>query len=1163
MNRTLKNPKPLIAAAVVCVLLVLGFAVYIMRSQEDDQQAADKMFASEQTVASFYASLAALDVEENERAEKLLTDAVKRETREPALWANLAVAQMRLNEPDKSAESLRRALDQASDSRELALLNSQILEYSGRIEQAINQLQKLHREWPENVAVTFSLASLLGQIQDDAAEAERISLLKDILDRVPNNLRVLSEQARVAASLGRDAELRQAIDALDRNSAAWPDAIKQYLTKADEEARDGNHRQAALSLTFLQNLLKPRPEYQQSLAQLGILTVGAIGTPLRSPLRLTMPSAETADADHQLTFEETYPLGKAARPDHVLAMEHSGERRSTLISLSDNLLHIDALAALPFPGLSTTANPASVCVADVNSDFHQDLICVGEKGCRIFLGTQDGSFSLVNDPSEDLNRSASSVWPVDIDADGDIDLLLSDDETALRGVRNNGDMTFTSIETGIEAHSVANLASVDFDGDGDVDVVTLDDSGALIAWQNERGGKYVATELPDDQRRIALAIGDIDRSGRMDLITISESGHLRSAHWEVDHWTESPIATWLPTDSFTTAVTGDLYLSTADLDNNGGVDVVASTTSKNAVWLQTTDGAWTLLDQSPSIRPTSIVDFNEDGRLDLVGLSESGVTVALNQSQAGYGWTTLKPLANTGAGDKRINSFGIGGRIEVRAGNLVQANEIDSPRVHFGLGNHRRADVARIIWPNGTVQAEFDLTSGETLVANQRLKGSCPWVFTFDGQDFRFVKDFIWRSPLGLRINAQTTAGVTQTEDWIKIPGDQLAEVDGRYLVRITAELWETHFFDHVSMIAVDHPIDVEVFVDERFVPQSMPDQKVTSLAPPKPLSNIVDDAGDSMDETLRSNDGVYADGFALGEFQGVAKDHWIEFDLPSEASPDQTVMIVGHGWIYPTDSSLNAALDQGNAARPYPLILEQQHPDGHWSLVQENLGFPAGKNKDVLLPIPSRSLTVSRRFRLRTNMEVYWDSLRWSYVVESVEPRLTTLKTSRTTLRYRGYSRLLPEHRRRPDTPVYEVTSTGQRWLDLDGYYTRYGDIGDLLESVDDRYAIVNAGDELVFEFDAIGRPPSGWQRDFVLVGDGWVKDGDLNTAFSQTVLPLPSHDKTEYRGPLVPLIEDAVYQQHIKDWLNYHTRYITHDHFHQHLWQQNAGVGTNEAQP
>ena len=74
-----------------------------------------------------------------------------------------------------------------------------------------------------------------------------------------------------------------------------------------------------------------------------------------------------------------------------------------------------------------------------------------------------------------------------------------------------------------------------------------------------------------------------------------------------------------------------------------------------------------------------------------------------------------------------------------------------------------------------------------------------------------------------------------------------------------------------------------------------------------------------------------------------------------------------------------------------------------------------------------------------------------------------------------------------------------------------------ELLAAVDDRYVIMNAGDELRLAFPAPpSRPrPRGWiARDFVLIGDGWVKDGDYNTSFSKTVLPLPRHRPPGLRG-------------------------------------------------
>ena len=58
-----------------------------------------------------------------------------------------------------------------------------------------------------------------------------------------------------------------------------------------------------------------------------------------------------------------------------------------------------------------------------------------------------------------------------------------------------------------------------------------------------------------------------------------------------------------------------------------------------------------------------------------------------------------------------------------------------------------------------------------------------------------------------------------------------------------------------------------------------------------------------------------------------------------------------------------------------------------------------------------------------------------------------------------------------------------------------------------------MNAGDEMRLRFADSRRRAAGWRRDFVLIGDGWEKDGDYNTGFSQTVLPLPSHDRPDVR--------------------------------------------------
>jgi hypothetical protein len=124
-------------------------------------------------------------------------------------------------------------------------------------------------------------------------------------------------------------------------------------------------------------------------------------------------------------------------------------------------------------------------------------------------------------------------------------------------------------------------------------------------------------------------------------------------------------------------------------------------------------------------------------------------------------------------------------------------------------------------------------------------------------------------------------------------------------------------------------------------------------------------------------------------------------------------------------------------------------------------------------------------------------------------------------------------------------MSSSKQVWRDLIGYYTRFGDVRELLEKIDDRYVIMNAGDEMTFRFQAQPAPPAGWVRDYIIIGDGWIKDGDYNSTFSKTVQPLPYHAKQEYTTPPGSLEDEWVYKQHPEDWQKYHTRYVTPDVF------------------
>jgi hypothetical protein len=334
--------------------------------------------------------------------------------------------------------------------------------------------------------------------------------------------------------------------------------------------------------------------------------------------------------------------------------------------------------------------------------------------------------------------------------------------------------------------------------------------------------------------------------------------------------------------------------------------------------------------------------------------------------------------------------------------------------------------------------------------------------------------------------------------------------------------------------------------VDERFV---IPPAKlrITTVETPHAIARAVDDSGQDVTDLVREIDGKAVD-FGRGQYQGVARDHYLEVDLGEDAPKDGPLYLIAQGSVHPTDSSLNVALTQGNRWRAHGLSMEVPDGKGGWVTAQDNLGFPAGRMKTLVFNLTNvfRPGT-PRQLRLRTNLEIYWDQIRWAKGATDTPLKETTLEPQVADLHYRGYSVMhMPVGAGAPEIPDYnQIEGTKQRWRDLIGYYTRYGDVRELLQTIDDRYVIMNSGDEMSLRFAEQSPPPAGWVRDFVIKGDGWIKDGDYNSMFSKTVLPLPYHAKAAYNTPPGELEDEWVYRHHPDDWRNYQTRYVTPEVF------------------
>lgn len=1065
-----------------------------------------------------------MEVGEDARANAKLTRVTELAPMESAAWANLALMAMRRNELDTAQEYLSRALQQDSLNSEILTLAAAHARMSNDQSTQIMYLRRAVQTDSLNAGALFQLITLVSEDSD-----EHKAFTAQLITATPGNTFVLLRRIEFSHTLGMiNMDL---VDELD--SHPWREDVKQQIALLRESKLRND---LSVQLSFLHNILLSEPQYREDLNQVKVRDE-QVGYPVTRLTHLQPPSSFPAPMDDSLqilTADEPEDVSGTMSHEWISAIVLGNDALPAIFYAGGDSIRTFRAEAWGSPRLH---GHDAVAAVDYNFDFRTDLILAGRGGLRILR--QDSLEQFV-DATDELNlgftltsATYTGVWGADMDLEGDIDLVLNDSINGLITLRNNGDGTFERAEWLPIKSSVYAFNWADLDQDGDMDAAMIDEEGKLLVLANERQGHFIPMHTPEGVHSLLdLTVSDSNNDGKIELLGLTATGQIQRITLGNEHgvYVLAELG----------SIPAETQLLVGDLDNNGGVDLVLSSRNISRILLQDQDQEFYSYGGPIALETYTLSATRYAGQLELIGLNSGRQPVRHGiATTKGYQWKQIRPRAQA-VGDQRINSFGIGGEVEVRAGLLYQKQPITQPIVHFGLGTQPVLDVTRITWPNGSVQVQFDELSGEIVSATQRLKGSCPWLFTWDGERMNFVTDFIWRSPLGLRINAQETAGIMTTEDWVKIRGDQLQPRDGYYDVRITAELWETHFFDYVSLMVVDHPAGTEIFVDERFA-FPPPDLKIHVTSRRIPITGAWDDSGLDVLQSVLTRDARYADFFGRGNYQGITRSHYLEVEI-SEDTP-QDAWLIARGWIRPTDSSINVAISQGEHAPPSGLRVEAQLPDGSWETVHENLGFPSGKSKTILIDLaPVIWGAGPPRLRLHTNMEIYWDALSTAEKLDDSLLHTTRILPAYADLKYRGFSVVQEVDRSSPELPEYDnLSGTAQIWRDLIGYHTRFGDILPLLEQVDDRYVIMNAGDEMLLRFDEV--KPAGLEqvRDFVLIGDGWVKDGDYNTTFSRTLRPLPSHGDPTYNEPLGRLQDDPVYQRHTSDWLDYHTRYVT----------------------
>lgn len=1108
---------------------------------------------------------------------------------EPLGFANLGLANLRLRRLAEAEAQLQKALTLAPQHAEISLLLAQFYVSEDKPEQAQQILENSLRKNSKHTRTLYQLARLAHDT--NAATAE--SCLNQVVNSLPANVAANLELVELLLRNGKPVEALQHLENARQILPALPDATQTLFQQAVALAQNSATEEALAATRKFHNVLKASSFYQAARKELQGAGGELDGEPLRrfafeiAPFtrkRNSLPAA--------LRFAEVLNSGFAL--EGVVASSKSDETPNIIFAHGDfdangeedifvaqwndaakrsrqylfanhngTFSEVAAKAGLTHPGRDLAAS-----FADYDNDGYLDLFVVNTQAARLYHNNGNGTFSEIKTSMQNETRARAALF-VDLDLEGDLDLFLTTNTTN-KFYRNNADGTFAALmgETGVDIHANGRqAAAADFDDDGDVDLFVANAEGSNQYFDNLRQGYFRETAaqvgLASSGEGGAVTVGDYNNDGYFDLFVPS----LRGQHALYRNRGDGTFVRDTSADSVITrmvAISGH-SAEFFDVDNDGWLDciVVGIAAEGNGARLFYNDGTGKFWDASPLLpeltnacSQVDALDYDNDGDLDLLLASAHGVHLWRNEGGNINNYITVR-LTGLRTGSGKNNFFGIGSKVEVKAGDLTQVRVMSEPIAHFGLGEREAADVARVVWSNGVAQNWLNPERNQTITEDQILKGSCPWLYAWNGARYEFVTDVLWTSalgmPLGIMGKEMGYAFAQSGQDYLKISGESLSSKEGKYLLQFTSELWEASFVDRIKLIAVDHPDSAEIFVDEKFTPPPYPALRVYAVANKRRPRSARDEKGNDLLAKIARADGEYISNFIPGTYQGIAEPHELVLDL-GDLSHADSVFLFLQGWIFPTDASINVLTAQGNGVKAAPPSLEVRDEQGKWTTIIASMGFPKGKNKMMVFDLSGKFLSRDYRVRIRTNMQIYWDHIFFATQVMSTTLQLRPLEVERADLHYRGFSEVTRATPYSPHVPNYQHVTAEQKWRDLTGAYTRYGEVRELLLESDSKYVIMNAGDEMTLTFDAtpLVPLPAGWKRDFVFFNDGWVKDGDLNTAHGQTVEPLPFQEMKAYPyGAAEAYPSD---EEHTRFREEYNTRAVNTKEFKRTLFIQKS---------
>lgn len=1075
-------------------------------------------------------------------------------------YADLGLVYLREGRTREAEAQLQRAAALDSADSDVGLMLAEVYRLTGRESDARREIDRVLRRDSTDIRALYALAQVAARSADSTERQRREGLLRRVVTRAPANLVARLELVDLLLARGAAGAAAGELEALQRQLPQLPREAAGFFQRALVLARTGRAAEAAAQATRFHRAMEVTAAYQVGLERLGgggggggssgstATPAAFIGYPvLTFNSNMAVPRDDPRAVAAAIRFTDVTAgsglEGVEALPESVagslergvaLAVGDYDDDESEDLFVAGHLFRgtpgrfVDATAS---SGLALRDRPVAAAFGDFDNDGRLDLYVATTGRGALLRNEGGGKFRDVTGVVDSGPVAKALFW--DLDQDGDLDLLLATPR-GNRVYRNNLDGTFREMAAPMglamegQGGGSRDAAAGDFDGDGRTDLVILGADGCPRLFHNLGQGRFedvtAASGLGAVRHAGAVAVGDYDNDGFLDLFLTSLDGSDAALYHNRRDGTFERDAKG---DGLRRTLAGVVGLDAAffDFDNDGRLDLIV--VGKGGVRLFRNDATRGFEDVSAILpdslragRAVAVADLDQDGDLDLIVVGWDGRPRVLRNDGGNVNQYVDVRLVALRQGSGKNNAFGRGASVELRARDLYQLRLATDRVTHFGLGRRLKADVLRVRWPNGVSQTVYYPGTEEDVLEQQQLKGSCPFLYAWDGRGFSFATDAMWNSALGMPLGIMTREGGVlsasphASEEYLRLPSGLLRPRDGRYQLRLTEELWETGYLDEARLLAVDHPESVQVYVNERFVPAGAASLRLYQVARPRPPVAATDELGNDLLPALVARDDVYAATLRPTRYQGLTELHDLVLDFGSLAGMDSVFLFLT-GWIYPTDASINFALAQSHALQVVPLQVQMKDPAGQWRTVIPDLGFPAGKNKTVIADLTGKFLSADRRVRIRTNMEIYWDRAFVAATASASPVTVTTLRPVSADLHYRGFSRMYRKGGRYgPQWFDYGAVSREPAWAPIVGSFTRYGDVLSLVDTVDDRYVIFGPGDEVALEFDSAAAPPlrPGWTRDFLIYTDAWLKDADLNTLAGGTVEPLPFHRMTRY---------------------------------------------------